>query len=266
MNHKKLILIKLGGSLITDKNNPFTPNLEEIDRLAKEIKKILVEGKYDLIIGNGSGSFGHVPAKLYQTQKGFVNDKSPYGQALVQDSASQINRIVVKKLLEEQVRAVSINPSSSAVTKNGKIINWYLKPLILLLNHSMLPVVYGDVVSDEEQGCAITSAETLLNYLAINLKKEYQIEKIIYLGDTDGVWDENHQIIPEITTKTYSVLQKNFGASRGIDITGGMEHKMSEAIKIASEGMEVVIANGKTPDILKKIINNEKGNYTRIIK
>lgn len=264
MNNKKLILVKLGGSLITDKNNPYKANMDIIERLAKEIKELIEPKKYHLIIGHGGGSFPHVPAKLYQTQKGFINDKSPYGMALVQDSASRINRIVIKKLLEEQIRAVSINPSSSLVTKKGKIINWYLKPLTLLLKNKMLPVVYGDVVTDVEQGCAITSAETLLNYLAINLKNEYQIEKIIYLGDTDGVWDENHQIISEITTKTYSALQKNFGASRGIDVTGGMEHKMSEAVKIASLGIEVVIANGKIPDILQKIINNEKGNYTTI--
>jgi isopentenyl phosphate kinase len=260
----QLILIKLGGSLITDKNNPFTPNLEVIERLAKEIKKILIAGKFNLIVGHGSGSFGHVTAKLYQTQKGFINDKSPYGAALVQDSASQLNRIVVKKFLEEQVRAVTISPSSSLTTKDGKISEWNLTPLLLLLKNKMLPIVYGDVVPDEKKGCTITSTEVLLNYLAINLKKVYQIEKIIYLGDTSGVWDENKKIIPLITPKTYISLQKNFGASRGIDVTGGMDHKMSEAIEIAKKGIEVVIANGKTTGILTKIIMKEKGDYTTI--
>lgn len=264
MNNKKLILVKLGGSLITDKNNPYKANMEIIERLAKEIKELIEPKKYHLIIGHGGGSFPHVPASLYQTQKGFINDKSPYGMALVQDSAAQLNRIVVKKFLEEEIKAVSINPSSSLTTKNGKIVEWFLRPLSLLLENKMLPVIYGDVVLDEEKGCSITSTEVLLNYLALNLDKEFAIKKIIYLGDTDGVWDENKKIIPIISSKTYVSLQKNFSVSSGIDVTGGMEHKMSEAVKIASLGIEVVIANGKTPDILQKIINNEKGNYTTI--
>ncbi len=120
---KKIILIKLGGSLITDKNNPFTANIEVIERLASEIKQIIDEDKYRLIVGHGGGSFPHVPAKLYQTQKGFINDKSPYGMGLVQDSASQLNRIVIKKFLENQIRAFSINPSSSLVAKMEKFLN-----------------------------------------------------------------------------------------------------------------------------------------------
>lgn len=266
MNNKKLILIKLGGSLITDKNKPYTANFDVIENLAEEIREILKIGKNDLVIGHGGGSFPHVPAKLYQTQKGFMNDESAYGMALVQDSAAQLNRILVKKFLEAKIRAFSINPSSSLITENGVIIDWFLKPLEDVLKNNMLPIVYGDVVVDTKKGCTITSTEVLLNYLALNLKKEFQIEKIIYLGDTDGVWDENKKTIQEINSKMYLEMQKSFGASHGIDVTGGMEHKMSEAMKIVEKGIEVVVANGKTKGILIKIINGEKGNYTKIKK
>jgi isopentenyl phosphate kinase len=255
---KKLILIKLGGSLITDKNNPFTANYAVLRKLCVEIKTISENQDYLFIVGHGSGSFGHTTAKLYQTQKGFLNEKSPFGMALVQDSAAQLNRIVVKQLLEEQVKAYSVSPSSSVVTKNGKIIRWSLEAIINLLEKGLLPVVYGDVVVDERRGCAITSTEILLNYLALNLKKDYRIEKIIYLGDTDGVWDENGEIIPIITPKIYEEMKKNFGSSKGIDVTGGMEHKMSEAVEIAKTGIEVIIANGNKPGILKKIVSGEK--------
>lgn len=266
MNNKKIFLIKLGGSLITDKNKPYTAKCDVIKQLASEIREILKTGKNDLVIGHGGGSFPHVPAKLYQIQKGFVNDESAYGMSLVQDSAAQLNRILVKKFLEAKIRAFSINPSSSLITENGKITEWYLNPLEKILKNKMLPVVYGDVVVDLKNGCSILSTEVLLNYLALNLKKEYQIEKIIYLGDTDGVWDENKKTISEINLKMYLEMQKSFGASKGIDVTGGMEHKMSEAMKIVKQGFEVVVANGKTKGILQKIINNEKGNYTTIKK
>lgn len=263
---KKLILIKLGGSLITDKNKPETADMTVIKELANEIKEINDEKKYKLIIGHGSGSFAHVPAKQYQTKNGFINEKSPHGMVLVQDAAAKLNRIIVNSFIEEHIEAFSINPSSALVASSGKIIEWYLKPLLILLKNNILPVVYGDTVCDEKLGCTITSTEVLLNYLALNLKEEYKIEKLIYLGITDGVWDENKTTIPLITPETYLVMQKNFGVSHGIDATGGMEHKMSEAIAIAKTGVEVVIANGKVPGTLKKIINVEKVKCTIIHK
>jgi isopentenyl phosphate kinase len=262
----KLILIKLGGSLITNKNQPESPNLSVIKKLSQEINELINDKDKFFVIGHGSGSFAHVPAKQYETKKGFINEKSPFGMGLVQDSAAKLNRIVVKHLLESEINAYSINPSSALLTKNGKIVNWYLEPLKLLLKNKMIPVVYGDVVVDENQGCAIISTEVLLNYLALNLQKEYEIEKIIYLGCTDGAWDENQKTIPVITSKSYSSLQKHFGASGGIDVTGGMDHKMSEAMEIAKVGIHVVIANGNMPHILKKILNKEYSNCTIITK
>ncbi len=261
---QKLILIKLGGSLLTDKNKPYTVNHEILKQISSEIAKLSKQETNLFIIGHGGGSFPHVPAKLYQTQKGFINNESQYGMALVQDAASQLNRIVVKSLLEQGAKAFSINPSSVVTTKNGKIIKWTIDSLVNTLKNYMLPVVYGDVVFDEAQGCAITSTEVLLNYLAINLKDQFKIEKIIYLGDTNGVWDENKKIIPVITPQIYSLIQKSFGSSRGIDVTGGMEHKMSEAMEIAKAGVEVVIANGNTPGILEKIVGGKKTECTVI--
>ena len=55
---KMMILIKLGGSVITDKNRPLTARLDVVQRLAYEIAAC--EEKVVLI--HGGGSFGHIKA------------------------------------------------------------------------------------------------------------------------------------------------------------------------------------------------------------
>jgi isopentenyl phosphate kinase len=67
----ELVLLKLGGSVITDKTRPFTARLDVIERLAAEIKNALTDRGDDLrlIIGHGAGSFGH-EAAAKMTHKG----------------------------------------------------------------------------------------------------------------------------------------------------------------------------------------------------
>ena len=81
----ELILLKLGGSVITDKTQPFTARLDVIERLAAEIKAALDERGDDLqlIVGHGAGSFGHEVAAKYQTHKGAVSADSWLGFAEV---------------------------------------------------------------------------------------------------------------------------------------------------------------------------------------
>ena len=71
---KEIIFLKLGGSLITDKDKAYTPRLDKLTELALEIKTVL-DSTPDLllILGHGSGSFGHTAAKKYGTRDGVAN-------------------------------------------------------------------------------------------------------------------------------------------------------------------------------------------------
>ena len=111
-------------------------------------------------------SFPHQPAHDYSVHKGVMGADSLTGISLVQDAASRLNRIVVNALISAGEHAVSIQPSASLYTKKGKVVDWYTKPLEMALEQGMLPVPYGDVVFDSENGCSIVSTEVLLGVLA----------------------------------------------------------------------------------------------------
>ena len=84
---KNVILIKLGGSVITNKDIPMSLRQNMLERLVKEIADARKKLHNTLfVIGHGQGSYGHVPAVQYKTIEGFVNNESPMGMAIVQDS------------------------------------------------------------------------------------------------------------------------------------------------------------------------------------
>lgn len=262
---KNLILVKLGGSLVTDKTKPFTPRLEAIKRLAGEITEARKKRLVGLVVGNGGGSYPHTPAVKYQTHKGIIDGESIRGFCEVQDAAARLNRIVVRELLNAGENAVSINPSSCLIAKNAEIKEFYLEPLNKLLDLNIIPVVYGDVVIDTKMGCSIISTEQVLNYLALQLsQKGYNVENLVHYGTTSGVLDKDGKTIPRITPESVNGLRRIIQGSEGIDVTGGMLHKVEEALSLANKGIPSYIMNGFEREYLKKVILGEQVEGTLI--
>ncbi len=259
---KKLILVKFGGSVITDKLTPYTANFEVIERLSKEVKEAREEKEFNLIIGHGSGSFGHVSAKKYQTAEGFVNDESKYGVCVVQNDAAKLNRIVVDNLLKVGEKAIAVQPSACCIAENSKIKEFYLEPIKKLLEYEMIPVPHGDIGIDLKKGCCILSTEEVFSHLATNLEG-FEI-RIIMVGKVDGVCtadptkDEKAEFVEEINKDNWEEVKKYLGGSDGTDVTGGMIHKIEQGIELAKEGIEIEIINGLKEGNLKKCLLGER--------
>lgn len=254
----KLTLVKFGGSLITDKNKPFSKNISTIARLCRELHLAKKKLKNALIIvGNGGGSFAHPVAKKY----GY----GPKGIARVQDACARLNRIVVGQFLKAGENAFSINPSSMMIAEGKDIKKVFLEPLLRLLETGILPVVYGDVVLDERGGAADLSTEKILNYLALNLSNRFRVQKVIHVGATAGVYDAQGKTIKRISKKTFDKVKDNIGGSDGIDVTGGMKHKIEESLKLASQKrIKSFIIDGRLKGELFNILVYNRHHGTEI--
>jgi len=261
-----LIFIKIGGSLITDKTKPFTLKKKALSKICQEIKQAIKSGR-QLIIGHGAGSFAHFPAKKYQTHKGILGKGSYRGIAEVADVAAQLNRIVVRKLIETGVKAVSISPLSTMTARNHKLDKLCSESVEELLRLNLLPVLYGDQILDARIGCTIFSTEKVLGYLALHLKKKgYKIERMIHCGQTNGVYDEDGKTIKKIDSQNFKQLKSVLGKSGGVDVTGGMIHKVEEALFLAKQGIPGLIIDGIENGTLSKAVKGEKVLGTRIEK
>jgi isopentenyl phosphate kinase len=261
---KAVTLIKLGGSLITDKTKPFTVRKKALALIAHEVKRATQTDKL-LILGHGAGSFGHVPATKYQTHKGLINEQSYEGIAQVAHAARQLNILVMNALLDAGVLAVALSPMSMMAAKNHELQSVYTDSLEQLLHLGMLPVVYGDQVIDTQAGCSIFSTEKVLGYLGLNLKnKGYVIERVIHCGQTEGVYDVDGNIIPLINSENFSQFKEAVGGSNGTDVTGGMLHKVEETLALARQGIPGLIIDGIEHGSLSQVIRGEEVVGTKI--
>jgi isopentenyl phosphate kinase len=263
----RYVFLKLGGSLITDKEKPYTVRLEAIKKLACQIKDAQETDKnLRIVIGNGQGSFAHYPAIKYKMNEGIKNENQKLGFCIVEDAAAQLNRIVVKELLKAGVKAIGLNPSSMIIARRGKIKNFFVEPIIRLLELGITPVIFGDIVFDEVDGAAIFSTEKILKEIAIRfIKKGLKIGKMIHAGITMGVFDQEGQVIPNISLTQSKGIEKQFYKTSGFDITGGMLHKVKESLILAKKGIKSLIINGVAEkDLLKRALLDEKVGGTLI--
>ena len=262
----QLAFLKLGGSLITNKAVPHTPRLGPISRLCIEIAAALAEDpKIRLVVGHGSGSFGHIPARVFKTREGVYNQNQWRGFVEVWQEAAGLNHIIMQGFHHAGLLAMAFPASASMVASGRKVLSWEIAPLIQALNAGLLPVIYGDVIFDREQGGTIFSTEDLFYYLAQQLKPQ----RMLLAGLEAGVWKDfplRKNLIKMITPKNAVEVYPSLGESVFVDVTGGMAGKVGAMLKLVEEvpDLEVVIFSGETPGLVKDVLlGNQAGTRIR---
>ncbi len=254
-----LYFVKLGGSVITDTSTPDTAKREEIDRLAKEIKAGI--GGNRLLLGHGSGSFGHVAVHKYGLENGLSGQESTYGAALAHKTVHELNHIVIEILTKNGLNAIKFPPSAAGISKNGKITSWNPANIISALDYGFVPVVFGDLFIDSVKGVYAASTEQIFEYLAKRIKPDV----VIAAGDIDGVFDsdpkinKNAKLIPYIDRSNISQALKGTGGSLKIDVTGGMRTKLKFLYSISKRyGAKCMIINATVPGRLQKALMGDE--------
>ena len=249
---EKLTIIKLGGSVITNKNRPLTPNKDAIRKLARVISKIQIP----LIIIHGGGSFGHYWSVKYDMHTK-PEKYSSKGISIVHSSMLELNRIVTEEFSEENTFPYSISPFSFLL--EGKPLMRKIQELKTMTENNIIPITYGDVVHVKANTYSIVSGDVLVTLLSNILKPS----KVIFTLNVDGLFNNLHdkKIIREINLSQFEKQEKSIITNTvcGVDdVTGGMKRKMQEALKIADKGIDVIFINGLRPGNLKNVLTQKK--------
>jgi isopentenyl phosphate kinase len=251
-----LVLLKLGGSLITDKTSPRSLRRNTLNRLADEIAAALQQSpSLQLIIGHGAGSFAHVPAKKHGTRRGVHTPEQWLGFTEVWWDAATLNRLVMEAFHEAGLPAISLAPSASVTARDGKVARWDLSPLKAALQASLLPVIFGDVIFDQQRGGTILSTEDLFAHLV----SEMQPTRMLLAGIEPGVWEDfpnRSQIISKITPGNYRDILPVVSGSAATDVTGGMESKVGQGFALINKfpDLEILIFSGDEPGNLQNVL------------
>jgi len=241
-----LVFLKLGGSLITHKDKVHSARLYMLNQACEQIARALADDpSLRLVIGHGSGSFGHVPATRYRTREGVATAEEWCGFVEVWQAARALNIIVMKALHKFGVPALAFPPDAQAIAVDGNKAAWDVTLIRTALKNALVPVVYGDVLFDRKRGGTILSTEELFSSLAAQLSPD----RILIAGTETGVWQDyplRQQVIPCITPANLAEIDETLRASEHTDVTGGMRSKVHSMMELIQNGAvhEVLIFSG----------------------
>lgn len=245
-------ILKIGGSILTDKNRELAARPEEIARIATEIAAC----PEDLVLVHGAGSFGHIPARRY----GLSHEFNREGLRATHLSVASLCEMMVQALGRAGVECLPVHPLSSLVLRDGRIESFFLDPVKQMIRDGIMPVLHGDVAMDATRGAAIVSGDQLVAYLAGKL----QADAVAVGSNVDGVLVCG-QPLPKMGRDDLIKFEGFIGASAGVDVTGGMRGKIAELLDLADRGTESVIFNaGREGNIVRALKGERVG--TRIVR
>ncbi|MFH1722342.1 MAG: isopentenyl phosphate kinase [Candidatus Altiarchaeota archaeon] len=256
----ELIVLKLGGSIITHKSEDQAKvNEKNLNRLCGEISSAKTKKGFKLVVVHGAGPYGHVLAKKFKLADGISQDWQLEGVPLTHQSMEQLNSQVVAALQKAGISAISLQPSAGGILQAKKLASFPVEVVEKLIEKDIVPVSYGDVLIDLVTGFNILSGDHLVPYLAEKLKAT----RVIIATDVDGILDEKGVVIPKITEKNSNQL--NYTKVKGTDVTGGMKRKVEELFDLAiNRNIDSCIINGSKPGVLEKTLEGKKVKGTKI--
>ena len=261
-----MIILKIGGSILTNKDAVSEVDTKSLKRIASEIKSSLDNSFKELIIVHGAGSFGHPPAKKYKIGEKF--DESEYPQKRIgfcetQNAVKKLNMYICEAFIDEGLPVVAIPASSFMRATNKRITDGNLDSFKRYLEKGFIPVIYGDVVLDDELEICVISGDQLIQYLAKNLNPD-----MVVLGtDVDGVYNKNPKTHDDaIFFDKFSSLDDldTLEGTTNVDVTGGMVGKIKELLYLADLGIESKIINAEVENNIFKVLENEEVKGTII--
>jgi isopentenyl phosphate kinase len=249
-----MILVKLGGSVITDKSRLRTFKGSSCERLAKELRA----AKGGLALVHGAGSFGHILAKKHNLHKGYVNRSQLEHVAGVQRDVRELNLKVIEALIGNGIHGVSIPPAASATFDRSRVKSFDPCNFVGMLELGLVPVTFGDVVPDESMGFSICSGDVMMEELAEALSPRM----VIFVADVDGVFDSdpkinrNARLIPEIDPGMMREVKR--AEALRADVTGSIFGKLERMLAIAEHCEKCMIVNGNAQGRLEQAIRGKK--------
>ncbi len=268
---REVTVIKLGGSLLTDKTTPYTYRKEVLENTAQEIRECMNEGLIDqLVLFHGVGSYGHPPVLEHKLHKGFLGEEQLLPLSETQEVVGEFRHIIVKQFQQAGIPVCLMYPSSMMKSDRMQITGMYLDSLKGFMSVGMVPLLGGDILIDSAMGWSIGSGDQMAVLLAMELKAKH----LIFISDVKGIYDADPKLdidahlLERIDLNNLDSVLAKMGKSGVVDASGAMKGKLKslEPLKAQiKEGLDVALLSLIEPGTLKGFLKGESVAATRIV-
>ncbi|QLK26237.1 isopentenyl phosphate kinase family protein [Natrinema zhouii] len=223
-----MIVLKLGGSVITEKDRPETLDGAALERAADAVAQALEAGLEDLVVVHGGGSFGHYNA----SEHGVSTTEGTHDASAVLDihgAMKTLNQFVLSRLLERDIDAVPVHPFSAAHRDGEGQLDLATGQIETMLEEGFVPVLHGDMIAHAGAGATVISGDELVTALA----RDLTANRVGLCSTVSGVLDEDDAVIDRIDD--FDAVAAVLGASNATDVTGGMAGKVRTLLALEAE-------------------------------
>lgn len=254
----RLAIIKLGGSLITDKSQPYTLREEQLKRITKEVAEVLGP----CVIVHGVGSYGHVPVINRKLYDGYKKPEQLPDLSKTMVEVLQLRMTISEAVTEAGLAPVIFLPSNIFFMTEGEITGHFSGGLRQYLDLGMTLLIGGDMCADSQRGFSVCSGDKVVQLLSRLLNPR----DVIFATDVAGIYtadpklDPKAELIPQISLGRIEEYEKMANQAATPDITKGMRGKLDEIKRIEpilKAGAEVVILGMTEPGILRRYMNGD---------
>ena len=183
--NKKLTILKLGGSLLTDKSQPSTICNKILKEIAQEIKKCIdLDLIEDLIIIHGVGSIGHPPVLEYKLHHGFKNPQQLIPLSKTQLTVNKFRNLIAEEFSNLGLPVNLLHCSSTCISEKMQIKEFLKEPIEGFLSLGMIPLLGGDMIFDRKMGFSVGSGDQIAKILA----KDFKAGQLIFATDVNGIY------------------------------------------------------------------------------
>jgi glutamate 5-kinase len=258
ISEKKRIVIKLGSSTLTHKTGKL--NIRRMTNLTRIISDLHNSGKEIILVSSGSVAMGfgklNLPEKPKETSK--------------KQAAAAVGQCELMRVYDDMFEKYSVTVAQILVTKkiieNGNLVN-VQNTIESLLDFGCIPIVNeNDTVAIDELELEIGENDSLSAVIA----QVANADLLVILSDINGLYTSDPRKDPE-AKPIYTVTDINHkieamaGGSGTALGTGGMATKINAA-KIATEsGIDMIIMNGRNPDLLYDLFDDKEDTGTLFV-
>ena len=233
-------VLKLGGSVVTRKDDPETVDEANLRRAAEAVAAT----DDDLAVVHGGGSFGHHHAADHGVST--IDGTGDAGAVrAIHGAMKRLNAAVVDALAEAGSPAVPVHPFSAAARDRDGGLELPTRQVGAMLGEGFVPVLHGDVVVHDGAGATILSGDELV----VELATELDADRVGVCSAVPGVYDADGDVLDHIGS--FDAVADALGGSDATDVTGGMATKVRELLALDApayvfdvDGLDDFVAGG----------------------
>jgi isopentenyl phosphate kinase len=258
-----VVLVKLGGSLLTDKRKVDAFRSALARRLLREL-----DGITDLVLVHGAGGFGHPHVKAGNLGTGPFTAKRQAAAKRTTEALAELEALVAAAAPADMPLAQI--PLSNARRANGRLTGFPLRHVKAALAAGEIPVLHGSLILDDGAGVSVLGGDEIMARLAKALKPT----RVVFATDVDGVFDRDPrekgarlflQLGPAADAAREGTSRAVVSRSgKGHDVTGRMQGKLAHARRAARVAPTLVV-NGRVAGRVAAAARGRRVRGTRIL-